>query len=309
MMVAMIALLKPLKNLTTVSSIIQRGLAGAHSVFKFLDLAPEQDNGHQQLNSPEVAVSFQHVYFAYGDKTVLSDIDFTIPPGKTVAMVGRSGSGKTTIASLLPRFYDVQSGLITINDHDVRSLSLATLREHIAYVSQQVTLFNDSIANNIAYGQENASREQIIAAAKDANALEFINRLPQGFDTPVGENGTLLSGGQRQRIAIARALLKDSPILILDEATSALDTQSERLIQSALDRVMKNRTTLVIAHRLSTIEKADIILVIDEGRIVERGNHQTLLAKSGIYAELYNLQHQATAEQLMTTELADEPVA
>ncbi|NNF96767.1 MAG: ATP-binding cassette domain-containing protein, partial [Halobacteria archaeon] len=228
---------------------------------------------------------------------VLDDIDLEISPGETIAFVGRSGAGKTTLVSLLPRFYELSDGRIELDGHDIRDLSLQSLRAQIALVSQHVTLFNDSIAHNIAYGAlETATQDDIINAAKAAHAYEFIEKLPEGFETQVGENGVLLSGGQRQRLAIARAILKDAPVLILDEATSALDTESERYIQSALETLMQDRTTLVIAHRLSTIERADKIVVMSQGRIVEVGNHAALLAKDGHYAALHRMQFtEATA--------------
>jgi subfamily B ATP-binding cassette protein MsbA len=218
---------------------------------------------------------------------VLKEVSLSIKAGETVALVGRSGSGKTTLASLLPRFYQATAGSILLDGVRVNDLSLTSLRQQIALVSQQVTLFNDTLANNIAYGRLEVSRDEIVAAAKLAYADEFIQQLPQGYDTRVGENGVLLSGGQRQRLAIARAILKDAPILILDEATSALDNESERYIQAALDQVMNNRTTLVIAHRLSTIKRADKIIVLHHGRIVEQGQHDELLALGGYYKQLY----------------------
>lgn len=298
---AMLQLIKPMKNLTTVTSVIQRGLAGAESIFNLLDVELEKDTGTGVLHKVQGRIGFHDVSFAYypDSEPVLKQINFTIQPGQTVALVGRSGSGKTTLASLLPRFYDINQGMISIDDVDIQQLTLANLRQHIALVNQQVTLFNDTVANNIAYGyMGDVTEEQIIQAANAAHAMEFVEQFPQGIHTLVGENGVLLSGGQRQRLAIARAILKDSPILILDEATSALDTESERLIQAALEEVMRNRTTLVIAHRLSTIENADLIMVIDEGQIVEVGNHQQLLAKSGHYANLYHMQFKEHPPQL-----------
>jgi subfamily B ATP-binding cassette protein MsbA len=288
---AMLQLIKPIKTLTTLNATIQRGLAGAESVFALLDSPVESEQGKHLTQRARGAIRFDRVNFAYRQgQRVLHDVSFTINQGETVALVGHSGSGKTTIASLLPRFYEVSSGQIRLDGEPINQLALSSLREQMALVSQHVTLFNDTLANNIAYGQFDISREKIIDAAKQAFADEFIMRLPQGYDTRVGENGILLSGGQRQRIAIARAILKDAPILILDEATSALDTESERYIQAALDLVMKNRTTLVIAHRLSTIKNAHKILVMNHGRIVEEGTHQHLLEAEGYYAKLYHTQ-------------------
>lgn len=290
---AMLLLIKPMKNLTTMNSIIQRGLAGAESIFNLLDEPLEKERGQQVLQNVKGSISYQGVNFAYGaeEKLVLQNIDFTVEPGQTIALVGRSGSGKSTLVNLLPRFYEGFTGKIMIDGCDIQTLSLHSLRQQISLVSQQTTLFNDTIANNIAYGMlGNVDRYAIEQAAKAACAMEFIAALPQGLDTLIGENGVLLSGGQRQRLAIARAILKDAPILILDEATSALDTESERYVQTALDAVMKNRTTLVIAHRLSTIENADHILVMDAGKIVERGSHQNLLQQNGYYAKLYHMQ-------------------
>ncbi len=284
---------KPIRQLSEVSETIQKGLAGAESIFAQLDEAPERDTGHIEKEQVVGRLEIRNLSFRYpgSTPTVLDDISFHIEPGQMVALVGRSGSGKSTLANLIPRFYHHESGHILIDGVDVEDYTLRNLRRHIALVTQQVTLFNDTIANNIAYGDlAGAPREAIVAAAESAYAREFIEKLPQGFDTLVGENGVLLSGGQRQRLAIARAILKDAPILILDEATSALDTESERHIQAALDHVMANRTTIVIAHRLSTIEKADIIMVMDQGRIVERGTHAQLLAQEGAYARLYAMQ-------------------
>ncbi|KTD67301.1 Lipid A export ATP-binding/permease MsbA [Legionella steelei] len=292
---AMIQLIKPMKTLTTLNAVIQKGLAGAESVFNLLDLPIEQGQGTILSQRARGDLEFKQVSYAYrkGEK-VLHDVSFTIEAGKTVALVGHSGSGKTTIASLLPRFYEVNQGTITLDNTPINQISLTSLREQMALVSQNVTLFNDSLANNIAYGRSDVSRQQIIHAAKMAFADEFISRFPEGYDTHVGENGVLLSGGQRQRIAIARAILKDAPILILDEATSALDSESERYIQIALEAVMKNRTTLVIAHRLSTIKHADKIIVMQHGRIVEQGSHQELLDLQGYYAQLQGIQHSDT---------------
>jgi len=281
---------KPIRQLSEVSSTIQKGVSGAESIFEQLDEAPELDKGTIERDRVSGRLEVRNLDFAYpgSDKKVLRNISFTAEPGQMVALVGRSGSGKSTLANLIPRFYHHESGQILLDGDDVENYTLQSLRRHIALVTQQVTLFNDTVANNIAYGDlANAPIEDIRRAAKAAYADEFIEKMPQGYDTVVGENGVLLSGGQRQRLAIARALLKDAPLLILDEATSALDTESERHIQAALDRVMQGRTTLVIAHRLSTIEKADLILLMDQGEIVERGTHAELMAKNGYYARLH----------------------
>lgn len=290
---SMMMLLRPLKQLTTVNSEFQRGLTAAASVFEILDHPVEQDTGTTELTGVNGDIRFEQVNFSYPghDKQVLSDISFTVPAGKTVALVGRSGSGKTTISSLLPRFYELTSGDIFIDQHNIRSCTLASLRKQMALVSQHVTLFNDTIANNITYGcTEPVSEQQLQSVAEKAHVLEFAAQLKDGLNTVIGENGVSLSGGQRQRIAIARALLREAPILILDEATSALDTESERKIQAALNELLKGRTSIVIAHRLSTIENADSIIVMEQGRIVEQGDHATLLAKDGAYAQLYKLQ-------------------
>lgn len=289
---AMLALLKPMKDLTTLQNKLYRGLAGAQSVFEFLDKKPEVDSGMHILERAKGHIEFSHVEFAYDiEKTVLHDVNFSVQPGEVVALVGRSGSGKSTIVNLLPRFYDTYTGTILLDGVSIKDYRLSDLRQQFAMVSQNVTLFNDSIAHNIAYGRlADVSEEQILNAAKSAYALDFIQQLPQGIHTLVGENGVLLSGGQRQRIAIARAILKDAPILILDEATSALDTESERYIQAALEELMHGRTTLVIAHRLSTVENANKIMVFDEGKIIETGNHVELLAANGLYAMLYKMQ-------------------
>ncbi|QBH95821.1 lipid A ABC transporter ATP-binding protein/permease MsbA [Limnobaculum zhutongyuii] len=290
---SMVALMKPLKSLTNVNAQFQRGMAACQTLFAILDMETEQDTGTLKVDRVQGNVELRNVTFTYPtkDEPALRNINLTIPAGKTVALVGRSGSGKSTIANLLTRFYDIQEGEILIDGHEIREYTLASLRSQVAVVSQNVHLFNDTIANNIAYARTTEySREDIEKAATMAYAMDFINKMDNGLDTVIGENGVLLSGGQRQRIAIARALLRDSPILILDEATSALDTESERAIQAALDELQKNRTSLVIAHRLSTIEKADEILVIEDGRIVERGNHETLIKNGGVYAQLHRMQ-------------------
>ncbi|AIL71144.1 lipid A ABC transporter ATP-binding protein/permease MsbA [Vibrio vulnificus] len=290
---AMFGLMRPLKALTSVTSQFQRGMAAAQTLFALVDLEPEKNTGTHSVERAQGDVSVKDISFTYlgTEKPALSHVSFDIPRGKTVALVGRSGSGKSTIANLFTRFYDVDSGEIQLDGVDVRDYELKNLRTQFALVSQNVHLFNDTIANNIAYAAgDKYSREDIERAAELAHAMEFISKMENGLDTMVGENGASLSGGQRQRVAIARALLRDAPVLILDEATSALDTESERAIQSALDELQKNKTVLVIAHRLSTIEKADQILVIDDGAVVERGSHSELIEKDGAYAQLHRIQ-------------------
>ncbi|WP_085343549.1 lipid A ABC transporter ATP-binding protein/permease MsbA [Vibrio sp. ArtGut-C1] len=290
---AMFGLMRPLKALTNVTSQFQRGMAASQTLFALIDLEPEKNEGKLTVERANGDVSVKNVSFTYtgAEKPALENVSFDIPRGKTVALVGRSGSGKSTIANLFNRFYDVDSGSITLDGHDIREYELKNLRQQFALVSQNVHLFNDTIANNIAYATDGKyERSDIEKAAKLAHAMEFISKMDDGLDTMIGENGASLSGGQRQRVAIARALLRDAPVLILDEATSALDTESERAIQAALDELQKDKTVLVIAHRLSTIEKADEILVVDDGAIIERGNHADLIAKNGAYAQLHRIQ-------------------
>ncbi|CAM4142559.1 lipid A export permease/ATP-binding protein MsbA [Shewanella aquimarina] len=291
---AMLAMLQPIKSLTRVNAEFQRGIAACSTIFAVLDTPAEVDNGTYETQRVAGRLSFDKVNFRYDNQEglALKDVDFQVNPGETLALVGRSGSGKSTIASLITRFYsDLESGDIRLDDVSLRDYKLASLRRQVALVSQQVTLINDTIAANIAYAYPGeVSEEQIIDAAKLANAWEFISNMPEGIYTQVGENGVMLSGGQRQRIAIARAILRDAPLLILDEATSALDTESEKAIQTGLDNLRQNRTSIVIAHRLSTVENANQILVVDQGKVVERGTHSELLTKQGIYYNLYQMQ-------------------
>jgi len=290
---AMMLMLQPVRRITNVNATLQRGVAGADSLFTIMDEQDEEDRGTRDIERVNGDVRFENVGFSYGDGdgAVIDGVTVEIGAGKTLAIVGHSGSGKSTLASLLPRFYEINSGDILIDGIPIRDFTLASLRNNISIVSQDVVLFNDTIRNNLAYGQlKSKSEAELLAAAEAAHVLDFVNELPDGLETMVGDRGSLLSGGQRQRIAIGRALLKNAPVLILDEATSALDTQSERRIQDALNVLMENRTTLVIAHRLSTVEKADLIIVLDAGRIVESGSHAELLKQEGHYASLYRMQ-------------------
>jgi subfamily B ATP-binding cassette protein MsbA len=288
---------KSVRQLSDINATIQKGITAAKSVFDILDEASEHDSGTQKVESVRGQLVFEQVTFKYPgtDKNILDSISFEVQPGQTVALVGQSGSGKSSLVSLISRFYDYQSGDIQLDGVSIKEYELENLRSHIALVTQQVNLFDDTIERNIAYGSlEQFSREEVIEAATKAHAMEFIEQLPDGLDTPIGENGLKLSGGQRQRLAIARALLKNAPILILDEATSALDNESEMKIQSAIDNAKENRTTLIIAHRLSTIEKADKIIVMKSGKIVEMGDHASLLQKNGYYQQLYSMNFQDT---------------
>ncbi|WP_159820993.1 lipid A export permease/ATP-binding protein MsbA [Colwellia sp. 20A7] len=297
----MVMLLRPLKMLTNVNSEFQRGMAACVSIFSVLDQEKEKDTGDKHLVKAQGNIAFKAVNFAYNfdkngltnTKWALENVSFELNTGETLALVGRSGSGKSTASALLLRFYDASEGEILIDGINIEEYYLNDLRQQFAYVSQDVVLFNDSLANNIAYGKPDASMDEIIAAAKSAHVMEFAEKMDRGLETNIGENGALLSGGQRQRVAIARALLCDAPFLILDEATSALDTESERHIQDALQTLQKNRTSIVIAHRLSTIENADKIIVMEQGKIVEQGNHQTLLDKDGAYAQLHRFQFES----------------
>jgi subfamily B ATP-binding cassette protein MsbA len=289
LMAAIGLLFSPLKRLTGINQPLQKGLAAAESVFGLIDEPPEADRGKKPLDNAQGRVSFESVSFRYPnmEKEALKPISFVIEPGKTVALVGHSGGGKTTIANLIPRFYNPTGGRILIDGIDAQELTLLSLRRQMSYVGQESVLFDDTVRANIAYGAANEpSMNQIVEAARNAHALAFIERLPEGFDTRIGEDGVRLSGGQRQRLAIARALIKDAPILLLDEATSALDTESERHVQAALQALTYERTTLVIAHRLSTIQHADLILVVHEGELIEKGRHQELIEQKGVYYQL-----------------------
>lgn len=292
MIFMMMFILKPLKVVSNLNSVLQQGIAAAEDIFSIIDAEKETDSGKQLLTDSPKSIHFKELVFRYEatQDPIINNVSFSVQQGQTVALVGRSGSGKSTITNLLLRFYTPESGSIHFDELNINQYGLSSLRENIAYVSQQVSLFNDSVSANIAYAEKEVDQARLIDAAEKAHALEFINQLTDGFDTKIGENGSKLSGGQRQRIAIARAIYKNAPIIILDEATSALDTESERHIQSALDALTQNRTTLVIAHRLSTIENADTIIVMDQGEIVEQGTHQELLKKQATYANLHAIQ-------------------
>jgi ATP-binding cassette, subfamily B, bacterial MsbA len=300
---AMVSLLRPFRRLTTVNATFQRGIAGAESIYDTLDKDPEPDSGERQLTQSKGMIEFSNVSFRYSPDSnwVLRNVNIALQPGMTLALVGRSGGGKTTLVNLLPRFYDVEYGSIMIDGVDIKQYQLSELRSQFSMVSQNTTLFNDTIANNIAYGMEDIEESRLREVIKAACADEFIDRLPKGVNEVIGEDGVLLSGGQRQRIAIARALLKKAPILILDEATSSLDSHSERHIQQALEALMEFSTSIVIAHRLSTIENADWIAVIDEGRIVEQGTHADLMAAQGAYVELRKVQFREETEPFSVT--------
>jgi subfamily B ATP-binding cassette protein MsbA len=289
-------LAKPIRQLTQINAVIQRGLSAAASIFELLDEEMEKDSGTKVLDRAEGRIEFTNVSFAYKDGAqTLADINFVAQPGQTIALVGKSGSGKSSLVSLITRFYDFQQGEITLDGVPLKDLKLHSLRENISLVSQQVVLFNGTVEENIAYGEDVIDHEKTSKAASDAHAMEFIEQLEQGMDTLVGDDAVLLSGGQRQRIAIARALFRDAPILIFDEATSALDSESEMRIKEALDTLRKGRTTFVIAHRLSTIENADLILVIEQGKIIESGTHEELLAKKANYSRLHAKQFSENA--------------
>jgi subfamily B ATP-binding cassette protein MsbA len=298
---ALLLLYKPFKSLSMVNDMIQGGLAGGSRVFELMDTTPEirDVDGAVPLNGISDSIKFEHASFKYENATVLKDINLEVKVGEVLALVGMSGAGKTTLVNLIPRFYDLQEGRIAIDGKDIKTLTIKSLREHIGIVTQQTILFNDTVRNNIAYGDITRSEEEIVEAAKAANAHGFIEKLSLGYDTIIGERGVKLSGGERQRISIARALLKNAPILILDEATSSLDSESEYQVQVALERLMENRTVFLIAHRLSTIRNAHRILVIDDGRIVEEGTHDELLAMNRIYNKLYQMQFRDDGETVL----------
>jgi len=298
---ALLLLYKPIKSLSTVNDIVQGGLAAGSRVFELMDTTPDIRDADEavSLNGISDGIKFEHASFKYEDKMVLKDINLDVKVGEVLALVGVSGAGKTTLVNLIPRFYDIDEGHITIDERDIRTLTIKSLREHIGIVTQQTILFNDTVRNNIAYGDVTRSEEEIVEAAKAANAHGFIEKLPLGYDTIIGEQGVKLSGGERQRVSIARALLKNAPILILDEATSSLDSESEFQVQTALERLMANRTVFLIAHRLSTIRNAHRILVIDNGRIVEEGTHDELLAMDRIYKRLYQMQFRDDGETVL----------
>lgn len=305
---ALIMLYEPVKRLTNVNNTIQKGVSAAVRVFSILDLPPKIQNSKDAVALPKISekIEIKNVTFRYDETPVLKNINITVHQGELVAFVGMSGGGKTTLVNLIPRFYDVTEGCILIDGKDIRTVTIESLRDQIAIVTQQTILFNDTIRNNIAYGDITKSDDAIIEAARAANAYDFIMNLPDGFDAVIGEQGTRLSGGERQRISIARALLKDAPILILDEATSSLDTESELEVQEALENLMEGRTTLVIAHRLSTISRADRIIAIVDGEIVEEGTHESLLARRGEYFKLHNMQFKNNGNQL--SDAKDESV-
>jgi subfamily B ATP-binding cassette protein MsbA len=293
-MTALLLLYEPIKRMTRMNTSIQQGVAAADRVFDILDLKPEVTDKPDAIELPLVSreIEFDHVTFGYKDEEVLHDVNLRVRVGEVLAIVGTSGGGKTTLVNLIPRFYDVWTGAVRIDGHDLRDVTQKSLRNQIAVVSQRVTLFNDTVRNNILYGRPDASEDDVAAAAKASFAHDFITKMPQGYDTVIGERGVLLSGGERQRLAMARALIKNAPILILDEATSSLDTESELAVQRALENLMRGRTTFVIAHRLSTVRNADRIIAIVQGRIVEEGNHDQLMARNGEYRRLYEMQFQ-----------------
>jgi len=289
-------LYRPIKGLSSLHLSLQQARAAADRLLEIFDSQPAVRNapGAVALTGVRQAISFKNVSFRYGEELILKEINLEVPCGTRLAIVGSSGAGKTTLVNLLPRFYDPTEGQILIDGCDLRTMTQESIRQQIGLVTQETFLFNDTVANNIAYGKPTATRAEIIAAARRAHAHEFVEQMPQGYDTLVGDNGVRLSGGQRQRVAIARALLKDPPILILDEATSALDSESERAVQAAMEELMEGRTVFVIAHRLSTVQRADRIIVLEQGRIVESGVHSELLQKGGIYKRLYDLQFSDT---------------